>query len=256
MFNALEMSLICKRYFVCLLLLLLVGVVGIYLYKDQERKNTEVFDASVFNKISYTKDEFDFFCDVAFNRDGQRIRKWISDIRVEIKEPYKLNKESISEVDSIIAILAPLIAPLKIERVWTNGNVHVYRNVRRVMLSDHHPVVPIALKGLTKRNKETDLFWNIYFARVYVREGAHSQTLLHEFLHVLGLEHPLRIYPYYVTIGRSIIPDVLYGEKELAKSAIPFYMSEQEKVSIKMLYSPEIKPGLKKETFLEKIKIQ
>lgn len=247
------MSLVSKIYFVCFLLLLLIVVAGINLYKKREKEKAESFDVSGFNKISYTQDEFHFFCDIAFNRDGQYIRKWVSDIRVEVKEPYDLRRESITEVDSVIAILAPLIAPLKIERVWTDGNVYVYRNVHKIKLSEHHPIVPVALKGLTKRNKDSDFLWSIYFASVYVQEGAHTQTLLHEFQHVLGLEHPLRIYPYYVTIGRSIIPDVLYDD-ELAKSDIPFYMSEQEKTSIKMLYSHQIKPGLKKECFLQKIK--
>lgn len=224
-------------------------------YRINEKTKPENLNVELFRKTEYTEEELNLFCDIAFNRKSERIRKWTTDIKVEIKEPHLLKARSIAEIDSVIAILAPLITPLKIERVWTNGNVHIYRNIHKVALSDYTPNIPIALKGLTKKNKESDIFWDITHASVYVREGAHTQTILHEFEHVLGLEHPLHIYPYYVTIGRSVIPEILYPETEYINFIQSFYISEQEKTAIRMLYSKQINPGLKKSIFLEKMRI-
>ncbi|MFV0330246.1 MAG: hypothetical protein ACK5KL_10585 [Dysgonomonas sp.] len=242
------------KYIVIFFAFSVILLISIWIYRDEQSKKAENFNSESFKAIGYTNNEFDLFCDIAFNRNGERIRKWGTDIKVEIKEPHRLNSSSIAEVDSVIAILEPLIAPLKIERVWNNGNVYVYRKVDKVRLSDYHTNVPVALKGLTQKNKESDSSWEINFASVYVREGANTQTLLHEFEHVLGLEHPLRIYPFYITIGRSIIPELFYSETEQIYLKHPFYISEQEKTVIRMLYSSEIKSGLHKDYFLNKMR--
>lgn len=110
-------------------------------------------------------------------------------------------------------------------------------------------IAPVALKGLTQKNRGSEADWDITSAVVYVRQGASTQTLLHEFLHVLGLEHPEFRPPYYVNIGRSVFSNYLYPEKERIYFEQRFYMSSQEKAAVRMLYSPEIKSGLKKEVF-------
>ena len=84
-------------------------------------------DAAAFQKEKeYTKEELLLFADFAFPND--RIRKYDEDIRVVIKNKEYLNDASIHEVDSIIAILAPLVHPIKIYRVEKNGNLVVTRN--------------------------------------------------------------------------------------------------------------------------------
>ena len=64
----------------------------------------------------------------------------------------------------------------------------------------------------------------------------------------------MMLYEYYLTIGRSAIPQhySAYGGW-LRFQGVPYYISEQEKTVIRMLYSPEIKAVLKKGDFLKRM---
>lgn len=209
------------------------------------------FDVEKFKSIDFTEDELGLFCDIAFMHEDVQIRKWEEDIKVEIKNIADIDKKSIAEVDSIIAILAPLIAPVKIERVERNGNLHVYRHVKRIKSATPPSIFkPKYVNGLTQINKKTPYNWNITFACIYDGPSTTAQTLLHEFEHALGLGHPFKPYPYYVTIGRSVIPQYFKTDEEfMAFINQPFYISEQEKKVIRMLYSPDIKSGLHIDVF-------
>ena len=189
------------------------------------------------------------FADIAFTRKSRRILKWTTGIRVEIKNIEELDREAIEEVDSIIAILSPLIAPLSMERVNSGGNLHIYRAVDTAPLSSR-PRKIVHLNGLAKINSETPLSWDIKYAHIYDGKHVRTQTLMHEFEHALGLEHPFRLYEYYLTIGRSAIPQhyTAYGGW-LRFHSMPYYISPQEKAAIRLLYSPAIRPGLHHDTF-------
>lgn len=204
------------------------------------------FQTEKFKSINYTNEELGLFCDVAFMHEDVQIRKWDENIRVEIKNIQDIDQKSIIEVDSIIAILTPLIAPLTIERVEKNGNLHVYRHVNSVVsATPHSHLKPKYINGLTQINKKTPYNWNITYACIYDAPSTTAQTLLHEFEHAIGLGHPFKPYPFYLTIGRSVIPQYFRTNEEfMAFLNRPFYISEQEKTVIKMLYSPDIKSGL------------
>ncbi|MBK5721874.1 hypothetical protein JGH11_13420 [Dysgonomonas sp. Marseille-P4677] len=237
-----------------MVLTIVIGLAS-FINENEAVKEIRRFNADLFREIGYTDDELSLFCDVAFMHEDTRIRKWDRDIKVEIKNIADLSDKSIAEVDSVIAILAPLLAPIKIERVRSGGNLHVYRKVSEVVSHKikSHPR-PVCLNGMAKINGKSDRSWSINYACIY--DGAHSnsQTLLHEFEHALGLDHPIKLYSYYVTIGRSVIPQY-FRSKEDVRSFLrqPFYISEQEKKVIKMLYSPEIKAGLHIETFARRM---
>ncbi len=239
------------KYIIPLLLLPAIAIATICFYPKEEEIDVQTFDVEAFRQIGYTDEEQALFEDIAFNRKDSCIRKWNTDIRVEIDDIDRTKQWAIEEVDSAIIVLSPLIAPHKIYRVNKDGNVKVYRTVRSVTLTDMDAIRPVALHGLTKKNKVTESSSDITSASLYVRQGAATQTLLHEFMHVLGVEHPSIVHPYYVTIGRSVIPNHLYpkgGEPYIQQR---FYISEQEKTAIRMLYSPVIRSGLTKEAFLQ-----
>jgi len=217
---------------------------------------TRVFDAEKFTqKTEYTAEELELFCDVAFMSEDTRIRKWRKDIKVEIKNINQLDRKSIAEVDSVIALLAPLVAPLKMERVHSGGNLLVYRNVEEIIPSRTKSIPhAVTINGMTKIGGKMAHTWAIDSASIYDGKYADPQTLLHEFEHAIGLAHPVRLYPYYLTIGRSVIPQYFRSLEEVqAYLKQPFYLSEQEKTVIRMLYSPEIRSGLHIETFMKKM---
>ena len=238
-----------KYIFLLLILLPAIAIATICFYPKEEEVDVRTFDVEAFRQIGYSDEELALFEDIAFNRKDSCIRKWNTDIRIEIDDITRTKQWAIEEVDSAIIVLAPLIAPHKIYRVAKDGNVKVHRTMRSVTLTDMDAIRPVALHGLTKKNKVTELSSDITLASLYVRQGAATQTLLHEFMHVLGVEHPTVAHPFYVTIGRSVISNHLYpkgGEPYIQQR---FYISEQEKTAIRMLYSPTIRSGLTKESF-------
>lgn len=227
--------------FSLIILLTVVGLVSFGLEKAVEF-NARSFDADKFKTMTYSDEALSLFCDIAFTDGEVCVRKWTTDIRVEIKNIEELDEASIAEVDTIIAILAPLIAPLKMERVRGGGNLHVYRKVKRVNPTKPEP---FCLNGMARINKKSLYSWDISFVQVFDGCDASSQTLMHEFEHALGLNHPIKLYPYYVTIGRSVIPQFFRSQDEVkAFMTQPFYISEQEKEVIRMLYSPQVHSGL------------
>ncbi len=231
-----------------------VGLVSFY-YENEAVKAMNHFDANRFSKANFTMSELALFCDIAFADEGVRVRKWNKDIKVEIKNIEELDRKSIDEVDSIIALLAPLVAPLKIERVKKGGNLHIYRNVTQVTSSKaRHEWKPRYVNGLSKINKATAHSWNITFACVYDGCNSCAQTLLHEFEHAIGLDHPINLYADYLTIGRSVIPQYFRSQEEVQNFLNqPFYLSEQEKTVIRMLYSSEIRAGLHIDLFAKEM---
>ncbi|MBB4036986.1 hypothetical protein GGR21_002900 [Dysgonomonas hofstadii] len=238
-----------------LLLLLAASGLASFYYENAAIRSANDFNSEKFIESGFTIEELALFCDIAFADDGVRIRKWTKDIKVEIKNIGEIDKRAIDEVDSIISLLAPLIAPLKIERVRKDGNLHVYRNVTHVKSSKpHHVPKPKYVNGISKINSKSRFSWSIDFAIVYAGCGNQCQTLLHEFEHALGLDHPINMYSYYLTIGRSVIPQY-FSSQEAIKDflAQPYYLSEQEKKAIRMLYSPHIKAGLHIDNFARKM---
>lgn len=244
-----------SKYFpfgIFLSVLLAVGVVLVFIvYNNSREERAQDIDVEAFEKIGYTNEELMLFSDIAFRNKSERIRKWETDIKVEVKNLQGKNSESITEVDSIISILAPLIAPLKIERVKKNGNLIVYRGVTYAPVSVKSGRVKY-LNGLSRVNEPSRTSWDIYYASIYHgNSNGGTQTLMHEFEHALGLDHPIKIYPFYVTIGRSVIPSGFVSDPISSEQA--FYISEQEKTVIRMLYSNSIKPGLRRLVFEEKM---
>lgn len=237
--------------FSIIILLTTIGLVA-FVMESSAAKEARRFDSNKFmTSVEYTKDELSLFCDIAFTDEEVCVRKWKKDIKVEIINIAELDKYSIAEVDSVIAILAPLIEPIKIKRVEKDGNLHVHRKVQQVTPSKPEKN---CLNGLARINKKTPYSWEISYACIYDGCEASSQTLMHEFQHALGLSHPIKLYSYYLTIGRSVIPQYFRSKEEIQNFLDqPFYLSEQEKTVIKMLYSPEIPAGLHINLFADRM---
>lgn len=242
-----------------ILIYLLIFFVGIFLYTSLRQKF--LFDADSFKSKNYSKESVAFFSDITF-REGNKIRKWKSDIRVELDSVSLKDSNCVVLTDQIISILTPLIKPIKIYRVQENGNLIIHANV------DNTPINKGI--GYTAVNRFNLFSESIYKADVYTTK--HNLSVLpHEICHAIGLTHPENMYPFYNIMGANsfIIKELHDKPSEIkpSKNDLVFdsfddfaafqkenIIPPQEREVIKMLYSDDIKVGLKKRYFLKKSK--
>jgi len=210
------------------------------------------FDKEMFLSKGYSDEEIYFFTDVGFFHE--RIRKWEKDIKVEIVNIENLTVKDIVEVDSIIKILEPLVYPIKIERVEENGNLKVYRKVLKPIKYKNREV-----NGKASLSLPIFLNYDIKCAKIYDAYHINGEkTIFHEFLHALGLEHPSRLYiDFHTLLVTHKSPNIFYTIDELEEfNDMKFYISEQEKQVIRMLYSSGVKSGLRRSTFIKKMGLE
>lgn len=244
-----------------LIFFLIISLVfgGFFLYDSLRQRF--LFNADSFNSKNYSKESIALFSDIAF-REGNRIRKWESDIRVELDSVSLKDSNCVVLTDQIISILTPLIQPLKIYRVQENGNLVIHANV------DSTPINKGI--GYADVNHFNLLSESIHKADVYTIKHSLS-SLPHEICHAIGLSHPENMYPFYNIMGiNSFVIKELIDDASKTKPSkydlifdtyddyITFQKENiippQEREVIKMLYSEDIKVGLKKKYFLGKIK--
>lgn len=141
-------------------------------------------DKRSFFKKGYSKEQINLFCDIAF-RESNTIRKWNSDINIEIKDIDNLDLSYISDVDSCFAILSPLVKPLKIKRVVSGGNLSI-------IFMNRMPLQMGMATGYCRLNNLwlTSNINNV--ERDILKIPSDGNTLLHEMKHALGLAHPKR----------------------------------------------------------------
>ena len=154
-------------------------------------------------KAKYTKDEIELFNDIAFTKGY--VRRWEKDIRVQVIGKSCAN---CPDIDSVISIISPLIEPIKIKRVKNNGNIIVYRGVEDSRMKASH-LGYASFKSFDSKK--------IQSAIIYESENADYLTLMHEFEHVLGLNHPRKLYPYYLLIWGADSPKELVNEYHIAE---------------------------------------
>lgn len=225
---------IFKRYLILMFVLLLVSCTA----------NNNKFNTESFKNKKYSKEQILLFCDIGF-REWNTLRKWNTDIKVEINNIDSLDPSHINDVDSCIAILSPLIKPLKIERVKSNGNLTVFfknrMSPRMGMAKGYCSSNPLLFSSEIN-NVEIDI----------LKKLSNSKTLLHEMEHALGLAHPKRKYSYLLNIAGLDSPAIFKTVDEYevySKSRYP--ISRQEKEVIKMLYGGDFTSGLKRSTFMK-----
>lgn len=247
-----------KSILIFLLIIFLVFV-GIFTY-DSFRQGF-LFDVDSFNSKNYPKESIALFSDIAF-REGDRIRKWKSDIRVELDSVSLKDSNYVVLTDQIIAILTPLIQPLKIYRVQENGNLIIHANV------DNTPVN----KGIGYAAVNHFNLLSESIRKVDIYTTKHSLSVLpHEMCHAIGLSHPENRYPFYNIMGiNSFVIKALFDDPskiepseyelifdtldDLATFQKENIIPPQEREVIKMLYSDDFKVGLKKKYFIQKVK--
>lgn len=254
------MSNLSKRIVVISTLAIAISVLIIYFsYKIYQKS---LFNEDSFFSKNYTTSEIDFFVDIAFMRPGL-IRKWESDIKVEIDTTNGITDADIFEIDKVIEIIAPLIKPISIYRVQSNGNLIVHLNL--LQRAKNNFIGYTTCTDLTKSK-------TIYNAEIFVLKHYNS-IIMHEFLHAIGIDHPEKEYPFYTVMG---VNTYVVLEAQEVGSKYPDYgivlntwdeydalydksynnMSEQEKKAVKMLYSSDFKSGLTKKYFLNRLKKQ
>lgn len=240
-------------------LIISLPFLGILIYDSFRQKS--LFDFESFIAKKHSDESIALFSDIAF-RENDKIRKWESNIYVELDSVSLKDTNCVILTDQVISILAPLIEPLKIYRVKRNGNIIIHANV------DNTPIKKgIGYAAVNHFNLFSE---SIYKADVYTVKHCLS-VLPHEICHAIGLRHPENRYPFYNIMGinsfmvkeildnPSLIKptkyDLVFETYEDQDSFIKQnIISPQEKEVIKMLYSEDIKVGLKKKYFLSKIK--
>lgn len=246
---------------------LLVLFTGISVFQScmSGKSQNSVSYTDVFKSGRYTREDIALFNDIAFTNG--RIHKWTTDIKVQVIGEACPN---CPDIDIIINDIAPLIAPLKIMKVKKNGNVIIHRGVDDNKFNGFRGYATI--KSLPSKG--------IKSAVIYETKTAKYSTLMHEFEHVLGLNHPRKVYPYDLLIwGESSpkCPEKKYHfESDTPENPEPghYYfktwddynkfqekqktqmLTEQEKCILRMLYSPTLKPGLKRIDFMQNMGIK
>lgn len=218
-----------------ILLVILITIISTIIILILDSKKQE-FDVNKFIARGYSQEEIELFIDIAFV-EGE-IEKWDTDIYVQIKGE---KGRAGADIDPVIKLLSPLVSPLKMEIVKEHGNVIIYRGVKSCLVPR-----AIAFSNTTIISPRISKAW------IFESNNVSSIALTHELEHILGLSHPRKGHPYALNIkgneSPSSIPAYYYTDT--------YYLSNQEKKVIKMLYSSEIKNGLKRSSFMKDMGIQ
>lgn len=248
-----------KLYYFSLFFLIVILTIVLSLFLHDSLKQSSLFNKKHFISKGYSQQDILLFTDIAF-REAGKLRKWNQDIKVEIDTTCAIDENCIIEVDNVIKALAPLIAPVKIQRVSKNGNLIIHINCQNTPVG--HGI------GYTLVNDLSMFSEPINHADVYTIKF-HLSILPHEMCHAIGLSHPENRYQFYNIMGindfyiketnkniKKISPDrfaLVFGSwKEMdsfndyqRKLVIPL----EERRVIKMLYSNDFTSGLKKSIF-------
>ena len=207
------------RYFI-FLLILLTSCGSVELDKKYLKKN-------------YSTKELEYFGEVGFYT-GNSVKKWQKNITISFVGTPK--QGDIALVDSIIKEVMPLVAPITIERKDSDGNLKI-KLVDRVD------------EGFANQQVKLGLFNEFQYSDINLPNnlnGTLRQAVLrHEFLHALGLHHPIE--KGTGTLIESHIEFVDYDMQNVKD----YRYSEMDKRMIKMLYDKKVIKGLQKKNYLQ-----
>lgn len=181
----------------------------------------------------YSQKELDFFMEVGFLFNNA-VRKWQDDILVSVKgEP---SAEDRMVLDSIVKDLKPLIDPVKISRTNGKGNmvVNFTQDTSEEQKFGFTHYDEISFHGVISKVEI------VVFSKT--QGQARQACMRHEFLHALGLDHPL-----HKNTGTLIESRLEY--LNFSDSVKLFRYSALDKSSLKLLYSDCLPVGLKRKTF-------
>jgi hypothetical protein len=184
-------------------------------------------------KKNYSTKELEFFGEVGFYT-GNSVKKWQQNITISLVGTPK--QGDIALVDSIIKEVMPLVAPITIERKESGGNLKIN-------------FVDKVDRGIADQQGKWGLFDEFQDSEINLPnnlKGTLRQAALrHEFLHELGLDHPIERGTGTLIESRLEFVDI---DKENVKD---YRFSELDKRMIKMLYDKKITKGLKKKDYLQ-----
>lgn len=224
-----------KRYFhYGSLGIMLLGVLLILLFNIYKRVDYPKMKATSC-LAKYSKKELNFFLEVGFLFDNKAC-KWQDEILISVKG--ELFKEDEMVIDSIVKELEPLIYPVKISRTKGVGNlvIEFTKDTISRQVMGYTSTKKMSFMGVISA-VEMEIFSK-------VTGQARQACIRHEFLHALGLEHPIRR-----NTGTLIEPLVEYID---GSDHVKLYRySALDKSSLKILYSNCLPVGLKKKTILK-----
>jgi len=182
---------------------------------------------------NYETKELQYFGQVGFY-NGQTVKKWGKNIEISmVGEPRRGDVELI---DSIINEIGPLIAPIKIERKTSGGNLRI-------------KFVDKVDAGFADHQVRLGLFDEFQYSDINlpnILKGTLRQaTLRHEFLHALGFDHPKDR-----NTGTLIESSVEFVGNDEESNVKNYKYSELDKRMVKLLYDSKIIKGLEKKEYL------
>lgn len=209
-----------------LFLLLIILLYNIYNWVDiPNMKSTACLDG-------YSQQELNFFTEVGFLFN--KACKWEENILVSVKGmPFE---EDESLIDSIVQELKPLIYPVNISRTNGTGNlvVNFTKDTINRQALGFTDTKKLSFLGVISQI-EIEIFSK-------VTGQARQACIRHEFLHALGLEHPIQRNTG--TIIESRVEYINFSD-----SVKLYRYSALDKSSLKILYADCLPVGIKKKTF-------
>lgn len=240
-------KLFCIISLIFLLVLILFGVIWF-------KKSTINFDVSTFLSNGYTSKQIYDFCNIGF--PNGRIWKWEREIKVELIDINSFSKNEIANIDTVISIVAPLIYPIKIKKVESKGNFRIYTNKHEIL--SKNKILGLCIINPINYNY-FPLTFNLISVDMYLYDAFKTHTLMHEFLHGLGLDHPTMQHvddPMILSVGTKFPNYFKSLDESYEFMDNKFYISEAEMNVLRMLYSSGLKSGLYRSVFMKKLNLK
>lgn len=206
------------------------------------------------NKIDYSKlkenyspEAISYFSEVGFYKT-KTLRKWEKNLTVSISGT--VDESDIKSIDEFVEIFNTLSSTVKMKTTEKNGDIRI--NITNDSISN-----PKGYNGLTwKYGKYNSSFSNeITHAKILVSPILNTKNrreiIHHELLHAIGLSHTKKEFENQNTLGITSYKSIDdYEERIPEKYDIP----ELDKKAIMILYNYCLPVGLKRETFISKIR--
>jgi len=203
------------------------------------------------NKVDFSKiqninnkEAVAYFTEVGFNK-RKSLNKWKSDMMVSIIGNY--DKYDLKSIDDFAEVFNELSNPVKMKRIAKGGNINIY-------FGEDNKSNPKGYTGLTWIRGP--LFSNeITTAKIMIATNLTTNTkrkiIHHELLHAIGLHDSKKPFGSYNILGITMFKSIDDYEKQNQE----IQSSKLDKWAIEILYDKNVEVGLKKDKFINGIKI-
>jgi hypothetical protein len=190
------------------------------------------------------KEAVAYFTEVGFNK-RKSLNKWKSDMMVSISGNY--DEYDLKSIDEFAEVFNDLSNPVKMKRIGKGGNINIY-------FGEDNNSNPKGYNGLTWIRGP--LFSNeITTVKILIATNLNiiqkRKVIHHELLHAIGLHDSKKQFGSYNMMGISLFKSIDDYEKQNQE----IQSSKLDKWAIEILYDKNVAVGLKKDKFINGIKI-